>query len=526
MADLKQLQRQAKLYKAKHLLAGAALLFSMAVNGPARATLQSYRAPTKKEASAKKSTDKKSVPQQTNYDEIKLNKIDDMYKLFDMSLNLIFAELILEEVPMTNAYDDHGLYAGKKNTYGVGSTYSPLNINDYNNPNAKWYHLAGNPKTFASRKVSHQDMLKLVIGWAKYMRVVQNPKTKKFVTNEKTILERMFDELRGASLRPNEFSALFCAAYNNPNNIKKLCPYVKENHKDKIACANKIMTWCTTGAANAGTKSRCVFESLVYLNVDDFCDDMLDLYTKPSVSTGCSCINVRGVRQQTLTKANYKQYSDNACQKFQSVVYKGGVRTGDACANAKWKYKNPLHQKKKQKDTLQQQYDQATKIYAKGEYEKALQLFLDLEKRGASGADLYNDIAICCYNLKQYNQCLLYCRKALQTAECGEFAKACFNAGLAYEAQHNYGKAITNYDAALKYYNKYGISNQSSTVDYPKVYKNAKTRATNAQKASSAKTSATTEKMKSAQSRVSAKSTASRAAEHTATTRRGARRTR
>ena len=154
-------------------------------------------------------------------------------------------------------------------------------------------------------------------------------------------------------------------------------------------------------------------------------------------------------------------------------------------------------------------------------------MFLGLEKRGASGADLYNDIAISYYNLHQYNQCIVYCRKALQTAETGEFAKACFNAGLAYEAQHNYSKAITNYDAALKYYNKYGISNQSSTVDYKKVYQNAKARASAAQKASGKKPADTAAHMKAAQKKVAAKTTTQNAKnKQSNATRRGARRTR
>lgn len=447
---------------------------------------------------------KKEVPvplPSTNYDAIKLNTIEDMYNLFDMSLNIIFAELTLEEVPMKNAYDDNGLYRGKKNTIGTGSTYSPLNIKDYNNPDAKWYHLARNPKTFGNRTVSYKEMLQLVVGWAKYRKITQSPKTGNFVT-QKTVLERMFAELQGASLRPNEFSGLFCAVYNNENNIDKLCPYIKDNYKTPIACANKIMTWSSTGAANGGTRDRCEFEALVYLNSEDFCSYMMALYTKPLKKTGCSCINTKGVTQKTLTKDNYKQYSRNALTKYKGIVYSGGVCTSDVCTNAGWAYTNPLYVSTTHENELQKGYDEAIKVYQSKDYENALKLFLALEQQGASGADLWNDIAIAYYKLKHYDNCIEYCKKILKTTEYGERAKACYNAGLAYEAKGNYNKAIINYEKALEYYNKYGISDPNPNVDYEQIYKTAKARAVSAKQVASQKNKEMASIFKTGQQRV------------------------
>ena len=264
----------------------------------------------------------------------------------------------------------------------------------------------------------------------------------------------MFAKLKGASLRPNEFAGLFCAVYNNENNIDKLCPYIKDNYKDPIKCANKIMFWCSTGAANGGTRDRCECEALVYLNSENFCNNLLVLYTKPLKKTGCSCINTTGVTQKTLTKRNYKTYSREALAKYKGVVYSGGVCTGDVCAKANWVYINPLSASAATVNEFQNGYDEAIKVYKSHDYEKALKLFLALEKQGASGADLWNDIAIVYYKLKQYDKCIEYCKKILKTTEYGERAKACYNAGLAYEAKGDYDKAIKNYDKALDYYNQ------------------------------------------------------------------------
>ena len=426
-----------------------------------------------------------SLTQQTkaNFDPIKINTMKDMEKLFDMSLNIIFAELILEEVPMVNAYDDQGKYKGTKNTLGTGSTFAPLDFSKYADTATKWYHLASNPKTFSNKTISHEDMLKLVIGWGKYRKLTQNPETKKF-DKRKTVLARMFGYLQGCSLRPNEFAALFCAAYNNEGNIIKLCPFVHDNYKNPIACANKIMTWCQTGPANGGTKDRCEFEALVYLNVNGFCEAMMEMYACPRKTSGSSCINVSGVVAQTLTSKNYKTFSDDAKKKYTSVVYNNGIGPATICTKLKSYFKkNPLTLSTTNKGkSLQAQYEAAIVLYKQGDFKGALAKFLELEAKGALGCDLLNDIAITYQKLGQYNKCISYCQKILKTSEKKEYAKACYNAGIAYEKQGNYDKAITNYTMALKYYNDYGITSEDKSVDYKKIYNNAITRATEAKK--------------------------------------------
>ena len=294
--------------KAKKFILGAALVLGLGNPQGQAVAKSSPKAKTELSATKKATQSKK-----TDFSAITLNKYSDIEKLFDMSLNIIFAELILEEVPMPNTYDDGGQFKKKKNTRGVGSTYSTLSIKDWNNPNAKWYHVAANQKAFAASKTTNEDMLKLVIGWGKYRQYTQNPYTKKFEKHE-TVLKRMFNRLKGCSFRPNEFSALFCAVYNNENNISYLCPLIKKNRANPADCANYIMDWWKHGKRNSGLKERCKLEVAVYLNPDDFCGAMLDMQTKPSCRA--SCIYADGLNSKHLTNENYKAWVNDAKKKY------------------------------------------------------------------------------------------------------------------------------------------------------------------------------------------------------------------
>ena len=454
--------------KLKKIVLGSVLVFGLGTPNAVAAAKSVKDTKAKTELS----TIKKSK-QKTSFAPITLNEYKDIERLFDMSLNIIFAELILEEVPMPNAYDDRGLFKGRKNTIGTGSTYSPLKMRDYNNPDASWYHLAANPQSFSNRKVSNEDMLKLIIGWAKYRQFTQNPKTKKFEKHE-TVLQRMFNKLKGASLRPNEFSALFCAVYNNESNIRKLCPVIQKNYKQPVKCANAIMSWFKAVSSNGGTDDRCEFETAIYLNEDNICDAMMDMYTSPGARA--SAINAKGVKGKVLTKKNCKKWVSDAKEKYLKVIYhNGGKRTGDVCQSCAKYFINPLRgMSGVAKNSLQKQYNDAIELYNKKEYKRAFDRFISIEKQGADGGcDLLNDIAITAFNLNKNDVCISYCQKILKTTERQEYAKACYNAGRAYEQKGNYERAALNYRQAVTYFDKYGVSRSSVGVNYRKIYQDA-----------------------------------------------------
>ena len=417
----------------------------------------------------KASQDKLSTP-------IQINSQKDIETLFDYALSVIFAELVLEEVPMRYVYADGGAES-KKSTTGVGSTYSPIKISDYNNPDATWYAIARNKKTFWTRTASYEDMLKLAIGWGKYRKITQNKSNGSFIKST-TILAKMYTQLQGISLTPNEFAALYCAVYNAEGNITKLLPLIKKDYKNKVKCANHLRTWYSLRGipSNPGHKYRCLLEALVFLNQDNFCNSMMTMQTKPSARA--SCIYAKGVStycSQTLTQNNIKTAS-NKCKKVYCNQLYGptAVTPAKTMASLDRYFKIKLNATIDANiESLNKDYEKALKLYNQGKYQQALNIFLDIQKRGGDGSSLLNDIALTYKNLHKYDKCISVCARVLKTGDHQEYAKACYNAGLAYEAQSDYTNASKNYTAALKYYKKYGVADADVNVDYKSIYTNA-----------------------------------------------------
>lgn len=408
-----------------------------------------------------------------NYDKVKINTLADLEKLFNRSLPIIFPELVLEEVPMQRAYDDYGKYKGAKNTVGVGSMHSPVNINDYKKSDVVWYAVRRNPKTLQSKTYSYSDMAKLAIGWG-YRTKVQ-PVLKGSVKTSTSVLSRMFTQLKGAELRPNEFAALYCACYNNENNISRLCSFVAKNYASPLSCANEIMFWDGGAASNGGTRDRCLFEALVYMNVDGFCESMLNMRVCPGSRASCICLKLERKRYSTLK--SFTELSNKYKKKYLGVVYKNGLLVQTTMNGLDGLLNGHLvFSVNEESDKLQKDYDAAIRVYNSGDYGTALTKFLDLQTRGADGCDILNDIAITYYKLKNYNKCIEYCQKVLRIGDHMEYAKAVYNAGLAYEKLGNKEQALKNFEKAEEYLSRYGIADQDASIDYLSVYQNAQAR--------------------------------------------------
>lgn len=415
-----------------------------------------------------------TIVDKTNADRIQIKTLQDLENLFNKSKKIIFPELELEEVPMSRAYDDGARYRGGVNTLGAGSTFAPKNLDDYMKPDALWLAVRLNQKIFANRTYSYPDMAKMVIGWG-HRTKTQHRETGKTISHA-SVLQRMYDQLRGAALRPNEFAALYCAVYNNESNILKLCPFIRKNYNDPIKCANQIMNWYKNVAHNTGTISRCIFESLVYLNANNFCNSMLNMQVS---SKGYSCINITSVKPQRLTRENYLAYS-NACKsKYLKFMYDKTHRIviSATLADLQDLLGGDLLMPTVNLNTFTKDYDAATKLYQQGKYSQALRKFLALEKSGVDGCDLMNDIAISYFKLDDYKNCIKYSRKILTYGQRDEYAKAVFNAGLAYEKMGKYDNAVKNFTKALEYFKQYGIADMDSSTNYAKIYANAIKRA-------------------------------------------------
>lgn len=443
--------------KGKEFLLGAALVGSLMF--PTGAT----QAHSNKGNNNNKTKIENTTAQPANYNKkYKIDTYADIEKLFDASLQLIFCELILEENFINHAYDDYGKYHGAPNTICCGSTYAPKIISNYDDTTTAWLHVHRNPNTFHQRLYTPDEALELIIGWAKYRQRSQNPETGN-ITKNATILKRMFNGLRGTELNQHEFSALFCAVYNNESNITRLCPYIRDHHNDKFACANKIRTWTQSN----GLRNRSGFESLVYLNADGFCDQIGDYPLCPRKHA--SAIYTESTPTE-LTRRNYKSISNNYKKQYLSTVYSNGRTTPNKiCQRISCVNFNTVSVQTTE-STFQKRYDNATILCKKGQFERALDEFLKLEADGALGCDLLNDIAYTYEKLKNYDKTIEYSRKVLKTSEYGEYAKACYNAGKAYEKNGNTERALVNYTQALKYYKQYGISSPDPNTNYEEKY--------------------------------------------------------
>ena len=405
------------------------------------------------------------------YDKVKLEEYKDIETLFDKALPIIFTELCLEENFRLDAYDDGQKYAGHINTVGLGSTFRPINIKDYNNPDAVWYKIWRHENL--ATDISAEETLFLIIGWAKYRQKTEDDNGK--IRNSKTILQRMFENLKGTELSTNEFSALFCACYNQETNINGICVFVCNNHENQQKCANEIARWFSDKVSDKGNSKRAVCEAYVYLNAEDFCEAMLDM----PFSRGGTCIYAEEVTMPLFDAKNYTELT----KKIKTIyfgtkkLYENPKTPRSCMAESIKKHFKPgtlnIKSEKKQKKAPKPSYKKALKEMRLGNNEAALLILLDLQKDEYKSAKLYNDIAYIYRQKGNYNKCIEYCKKVLGTKNHGEYARACYEAGLAYEAKGDYEGAVRNFNSAIAHYDKYGINNPDTDVEYREMYKKA-----------------------------------------------------
>lgn len=403
------------------------------------------------------------------FDKKQISNYKDLNNLFEISSQIIFAELVLEENVRLKSYADDGKFPGI-NTIGGGSMWRPVDIKkNWKNQDATWFSINQNPK-LASQAIDYEDMWLLQKGWGLYRLKSQGrggDEGTAIKTVKKTVLERMYEKLKGVSLRPNEFAALFCAVYNNESRLNDLCEFVALHYADPIACAKAITKY-------SGVKERGNFESLVYLNANDFVKDMFNM--RVCLDRRWSCIYVKGIDIRALTKSNYKELSDKYKKKYLKETYSGHKSLSPREAmdeNVLKHFTYVLSGYETWGKDFWAEYDKAQKLYNKKEYSKALTEYKKLKEQHKEEyfAMLMNDIALTYQKLGKHQECIDCAKEILKTVDHDEYAKACYNAGVSYMALGNYQKAFDNFTWAEKHYNNYGISNADPDVDYVNIYK-------------------------------------------------------
>jgi len=237
----------------------------------------------------------------------KLDKYEDIVCLFEYSLKYIYEELCLSEGVAHNAYDDQFGDTACVNTVGIGFRHFLENPDDYKNPDAVWLSVLYNPELAMEQNFSHEDILKMLIGWAQYRTLTQNEETGEICTGQ-TFLKRLFTKLQGVELTPNEFAAVFTTSYCSMTKMDNVCGFVRENYKNPESCAEYIANL----GRQKGLKKRFLFSALVYLNRNDFCDDMENM----TISDRGTCIYQKSIGEKQPEDTAWGEFSDNCRDKY------------------------------------------------------------------------------------------------------------------------------------------------------------------------------------------------------------------
>ena len=375
-------------------------------------------------------------------------------KSFDMLYQKAFPFIALSMMPteilVCNPYADNG---GKiSNTVGLGSYWLPK---DGNFKSSKWIKTSQYIKKHSTLCVTGKQACDLADGWFRYR---ENGR----------VYDRMFELLQGAELNICEFAAIATCVYNNEQNGFDLCHFVNknENYKDPIKCAKYLLRLKPGNLAfDDGILKRHIHEALIYLNVNNYANKIPYFMVKRGVNSKGNTYYVSSVTQlnpqeckraaENFDKGNFEALA-NLSDKIYNYHCKGGQSLYEIISD---------HNIEHILSCYDQEFDfkevdrtiNANKLYAEAlyhyndkDYDKALKSFQNMIKQGFDGADIYNDIAITCYHLGKYQECIEACQHVLNTGEKEMYPAANYNAGKAYLELGNHQKASQNFQLASK----------------------------------------------------------------------------
>lgn len=407
------------------------------------------------------------------YVQSKINKLTQKHKitdkesfdkLFDDAFPMIVPSLLPTETLVLEPYSDNGTVS---NTIGVGSYWYPAG----GNPDTTVWVLSS--KYFANKDttVTGDHSVDLIKGWVKSR---ENGR----------VYNRLYKNLKGSEISVNEFAAIFGVTYNNEANGVSLCKFVKDNHDNPMACAQKIISYKPNAKFEKGIAKRHLHEAYLYLNLDDYAMRVYDMKYYSGVNSKGKEYVVTSVTQLSADDIdpgrNAIKSGDTAKiieeqNKICNYVKKNAVTISDLLVeNLSSEYVlemqeyNVLHLLDGTKSNNEHtnslnadvQYKQALAHYKKAselekngdsksrdEFAKALSGFQMMQTEGVHGADLNNDIAITYYHLGDYKKCIEESKKVIRTGETESFAAAYYNMGLAYRELNNPKEAKKCFDS-------------------------------------------------------------------------------
>ncbi len=451
-----------KLKKATHklkILGLAGLLATSAIN-------QGCSTNIKKDPIETVNKEKLNTPQKTLDKTYKITDRESFDKLWNDAKPLCVPVLILSENWRLDFHHDQGKKS-TPNSVLAGLYYYPTNgdftSNDWDLTknyceNYKKTHKNNIPP---NRKPS--DIRDGIYGWCASMENGRH-------------LKELYNALKGTELTINEFAAIYSHYFHTGNlDATRKIASIKKSKEIKNKSLKGAQALLDTDPITLnGRKNRFMHEALVYLNTDNYCNDLFSLCVDCHLGTSINaCPDMfDAVCDGKLTNKKAQEIKDTIC----SYTVKNGKQIKYLCKQINdtsimaFCIETETSKKLDERDAI---YQKALVAYNQNDYETAKTLFIQvIEKRGA-GPDLWNDMAITYSKLGEHANCIEMCRKVLSSGTNKEYAKACFNAGKSYEAEGNYEKALQNYRKALEYYNKYGIANKDINVNYDDIYKKA-----------------------------------------------------
>ncbi len=444
MSDLKQ----AFLSGIKKILLITGITAGTVHGANAKITTNSNYLPKKPRTEISYTQDKDSRPT-INYSKVKIRSYEDLERMFDMAMPIIFNTLILE---YGIEYDVFSENDGPNwvNTYvGVGLNIIPTDINSYNAPETIWVS-TGRVQDISYTKLSDNDLAKLIIGWGKYRTITKTHKNE-LSKKQKTVLRKIYENIKGAEIRPNELAAIYCATFFNEDNLRNICLYVQDYYNNPIKCANMLMSSTQGYAPYANSQDIAILNALIYLNYNYFCEATLDMPI--DTKNKKTCLFVTELAKKTLTEKNYKAYSENCKKELLECFFYPTFRdtpghlfsfVSPKIISFRLSQQNNINLNTNQRD-----FEAAITFMKTKDYAKALNVLLTLEKTNSASSVLFQQITECYYAMEQYDNAIKYGQKVLNMFSKSERAEAAYYMGKSYMGKNQPDMAIKFFKRAI-----------------------------------------------------------------------------
>lgn len=435
------------LSAAEKLVVATSMMFGVGVNGMSATPTNTINDDVKQRTELSiqnQKDDSKTI----NYSKVKIRSYEDLEKMFDMAMPIIFNTLMLEYGIKEEVINS------ERNEFnpeiGTGFQHIPESIDMYDNSTTVWLSTnKDNKDKISYTTLKENDFIKLIIGWGKNRTQTQNT-SDGLVKKHKTILRRMYENIKGAELRPNELAAIYCAIFFNENNLRNICLYVQDHYNNTLKCANMLISTTNGYTPYSDPTKIALLNGLVFLNTNNFCEAML--YMPFDNNSKKTCLEVVELAPKTLTDKNYKSYSDK-CKKelLGCFFYPTNREIPQNIVSRISKNLLPyrLSPDVASPDQNQRDFEVAiTHMNAKS-YNEAMNIFTRLEKTSSTNAVLLEQMTKCYYEMGQYDNAIKYGQKILNSFNKTERAEAAYYVGKSYMGKNQPDQATIFFKKAI-----------------------------------------------------------------------------